>query len=517
MIPVSNAFIAALAQGNRQFVYTLAVELQNGTSLEITNNNIMLGGVSFEDAVSDESGFKALGAAVINCSEIQLWNKDKQFSQYDFKNAQVTLSMGLMLSGSLESFQRGVYIVDKAIVNDNANTITLSTLDFMVLFDTPYTTSLTYPTSVANVLTELCAQCEVEYDGTMPAVFSAITVPNAPDVDTTCRDVLSSLATIVGCYARITRLGKLKLDWFSLVKDGNISKSEISSQTGDNNEIVITGVSIEYTNDDGDTVTIDSTTTEGYFVKVSNNIFINQTNAQSILNYLASKLVGTTFRNGEVTHYSDPRIEAGDVIEVTNRYNDSYNILVTQVRFSAGAYQITKNSSESLSDNINARTNRSYNRVRYTWTVYADDAQGTNINTESGPYIGTAYNKLTSTPDLTDPSIYTWTKRSANILIFKTGFVMSGNNYNFTAYVYNQDGDDVTSNYAPTKFTWFLRTEEGTTNLGTGYTKTVTSASLGYGGTVVCRFQDEILEMYLLTSGGDQLTTRSGDKLVGRI
>lgn len=51
-------------------------------------------------------------------------------------------------------------------------------------------------------------------------------------------------------------------------------------------------------------------------------------------------------------------------------------------------------------------------RTLYTWKVYADDASGTGISTDSTgkAYIGLATNKLSQTPDLTDPTLYTWSK-----------------------------------------------------------------------------------------------------------
>ena len=50
------------------------------------------------------------------------------------------------------------------------------------------------------------------------------------------------------------------------------------------------------------------------------------------------------------------------------------------------------------------------NQTLYTWVAYADDASGSNINLESGDYMGMAANRVDEEPDLTDPTIFTWTK-----------------------------------------------------------------------------------------------------------
>lgn len=49
-------------------------------------------------------------------------------------------------------------------------------------------------------------------------------------------------------------------------------------------------------------------------------------------------------------------------------------------------------------------------REFYTWIAYADDDQGTNISLDptDKAYIGIASNQLTETPDLSDPTVYTW-------------------------------------------------------------------------------------------------------------
>ena len=51
-------------------------------------------------------------------------------------------------------------------------------------------------------------------------------------------------------------------------------------------------------------------------------------------------------------------------------------------------------------------------RTLYTWIAYADDAQGTGIslNPEGKPYLGTAVNQTEGTVDISDPSVFAWSK-----------------------------------------------------------------------------------------------------------
>ena len=51
-------------------------------------------------------------------------------------------------------------------------------------------------------------------------------------------------------------------------------------------------------------------------------------------------------------------------------------------------------------------------RTLYTWIAYADDAQGNGIslNPEGKPYLGTAVNQTEAAVDISDPSVFVWSK-----------------------------------------------------------------------------------------------------------
>lgn len=59
-----------------------------------------------------------------------------------------------------------------------------------------------------------------------------------------------------------------------------------------------------------------------------------------------------------------------------------------------------------------------------------------------------------------------------------------------TAKVY-RSRKDITSQFTASSFVWFRKTEDAMTQIGTGYTITVQNSTMGYGGTIVCRFEDE--------------------------
>ena len=79
----------------------------------------------------------------------------------------------------------------------------------------------------------------------------------------------------------------------------------------------------------------------------------------------------------------------------------------------------------------------------------------------------------------------------AGALTFDTTCTMSGTLATFHAYVY-AGGEDITSNYSAACFTWYKRTATALTQYSTtGTTFTVDTTTLGYGGSIVAKFNSE--------------------------
>lgn len=91
-----------------------------------------------------------------------------------------------------------------------------------------------------------------------------------------------------------------------------------------------------------------------YMIQIEENPLIptaSDTDGQFICDYLATKLIGTTFRTAQLSHASDPTIEAGDVALAFDRKGRAHPILITSTTFSSSAAQSTDCSAESVSDN----------------------------------------------------------------------------------------------------------------------------------------------------------------------
>lgn len=400
---LSSTFRHEMYYNSHDYDHKAVITLADNTVLTLTNTTLWTGGFSTDDAVSDDNSFTALGSTIIGAGKIIINNIDERFSQYDFTNAKVELSLSktYMLNGTstTESIRIGRYTTDECIYN--GGTITLSLLDNMEQFDRPYSSNLTYPVTLLQIVENACLDCGVTLE-TYTFPHSNYRVSTKPDEEAiTYREVLGWVATIAGCFARCNSDGKLELKWFDTNTlanlneglDGGMFDSVNPYASGDNadggsfnpwntgydydegsfssrrnihylnrlysqtigvDDIVITGIHIviEESDENGNLKNKEySFGQNGYIIKIEGNKLINKDNVAEIGTWLATAIVGMRFRNVNVTHIDDPSIEAGDIGIVIDRKQNEYPILITRTSYSAGASQTTVCGAESPSRN----------------------------------------------------------------------------------------------------------------------------------------------------------------------
>lgn len=405
MVHTTKEFKTALLNDKRDWLERATITLEDGQVLNITNEDIWQGGFTIEDAISDDNTFSALGGVVINKATLVLSNIYDKFSEYDFTYATVKMRVGLQLSQETEMLDKGIYVVDNAIYNGSI--ITLECYDYMARFDKPYTEStLQYPATLDTIVRDACTTCKVP-QATFDFPHKTFVVQSRPDDEAvTFRSVLMWAAEIAGCFARISREGKLELAWFSTASSETIeprldggtfddgSPTYTSGDTADGgsfnpwnvgdeydvgtfedqstihrinstysediatDDTVITGVSILVkTKDENnqDALVEFRAGVEGFVIYIDDNDFLTTSNAQQVADWLYEQLGGVRFRKAITQHPSDPSIEAGDMAILTDRKGNEYTMLVTRTVFSAGEAQTTASASESVPRNSAAR------------------------------------------------------------------------------------------------------------------------------------------------------------------
>lgn len=229
MINLTPAFKQKLFNDERDYLEYADITLENNTVLHLTNANFWQNGFSIEDSIGEDNTFSALGAAVVNSCTLVINNIYDDFTEYDFTNAKVVVSVGMELPNPqnpsttyIERAWKGTFMVDEATYNGSL--ITLKCLDDMAQFDRPYSEStLTYPATLGDIVRDACDEClgSSSMLGTQQFPHYDYSIPTRPeDEKTTFREVVSWCATIAGCFARFAYYStannsKLELKWFN--------------------------------------------------------------------------------------------------------------------------------------------------------------------------------------------------------------------------------------------------------------------------------------------------------------
>ena len=398
---VTTAFRRTLTDINRKWLPYVDITLLDGTVLpQFTDATLWTSGLSFEDVVSEDEKFTALGAAIMGAATVVIDNTGEKWNDYDFNDADVTIRLGLEVNGAPEVLRIGQYTVAEA--KYNGATVTLTLQDYMHQFDRAYDTALVYPATLGVILRDACTNCGVLYDNSLLELTNNdYTVAEKPDgSNTTYRDVVAWVAQLAGCFAKFNATGKLEFKWFgddiltaaqqgydggefdpanpyatgdnanggsfnpwnigaeldggALTDNGNCHYiGSLFSETIALDNTVITGVTVsaEREADNGrETVTATSGTT-GYVIGIEGNKLLSADDVQTFATYLGTRVIGLTFRKSRVTHLSDPSIEAGDVALLYDHKSREYPILITRTRFTTGGRQETVCGSETPARN----------------------------------------------------------------------------------------------------------------------------------------------------------------------
>jgi len=210
----------------REFLVGGTITLVDDTIITLSNSNVMGGGLTIEDATSEDGKF-SIGSAIIGQCKITLDNSQDQFSAYDFVGAEVKPQVGIKLSTSNELFQKGVYTIDTAEIV--GSTIVLTCLDNIDRLDTPFSgVTITFPCTTYQLLYTVCTYCGVSL-GTSSFLNNDYSIEKRPTDDKiTCREVVSWIAQIACSYVQCDKDGQLRLDWYdttfldSTIVDGGI-------------------------------------------------------------------------------------------------------------------------------------------------------------------------------------------------------------------------------------------------------------------------------------------------------
>lgn len=438
MVNVSQDIIKSFNEGNQQ---TALIEVTaGGKTFTITDADIIQGGLKIDRYCVTNSKIE-VGSAVASELSLKLRNYDGKFNDISFEGAVLNVKIGIhaantselgkfILGKSVLGFAKGLgnfilgtgrlgdYSVDTEVywvpcglfIVDTPprklSTISISALDYMVLFDREVNASaLSFPIHVDALIQKICSICNV----TLATDVSVLpnhyfSIGGLPDTNQklTYRQLLQWCAQLTGTCAFMDGSGRLVLKWYEQT-GVTITASERYSSDMLENDITITG----FTCDDGKGNTYLSGTAD-YTLDLSDCGFL--TNAyEGVLKELQAARGGFAYRPYSATIKSAPYLFPLDMILYKDKDGVVHDTIVTNVTLAlncntaiSGAGETITSSSytqstsgvtsqQAATDRANlekinqtaTQTNQNKQDLKQFRTEYSSDLEKTNIAIEA--------------------------------------------------------------------------------------------------------------------------------------
>lgn len=372
MVNVSQDIIKSFNEGNKQ---TALIEVTAGSkTFTITDADIIQGGLKIDRYCVTNSKIE-VGSAVASELSLKLRNYDGKFNDVSFEGAVLNVKIGIKLSSVLEGATLGKGILGRMILGSASSdqdvayvpcglfivdtpprklsTISISALDYMVLFDREVNASaLSFPIHVDALIQKICSICNV------PLATDVSVLPNhyfsiggLPDTNQklTYRQLLQWCAQLTGTCAFMDGSGRLVLKWYEQT-GVTITASERYSSDMLENDITITG----FTCDDSKGNTYLSGTAD-YTLDLSDCGFL--TNAyEGVLKELQAARGGFAYRPYSATIKSAPYLFPLDMIRYKNKDGVVHDTIVTNVTLALNCNTAISGAGETVTSSSYAQS-----------------------------------------------------------------------------------------------------------------------------------------------------------------
>jgi len=391
MRSTSAAFDEAVAR-NTRVLLKATLGLADGTVLELTGADFVMGGLNVTQSSSSSGSFD-IGAAIVGTCDATLANYDGKFDPYDFTGATLVPYVGKELDGGrVEWLRMGTFNAEQP--DSYGSTIKLKCRDNLTLMDVPYSkASTSYPATLRTIASDACLACSLTLSS-VDFPHASYVVSTRPDTQNlTCLKVLGYVAQVAGCFVTCDDFGAPRLAWYDTstfenegwsdggsfggeltpYEDGDVADggwfmgggdsldggaltggaghvhlSAITSLTVSTDDVVITGVEVtaadEQTADgtigeDGESATYG---TAGYVLKIADNPLVCYGQAQAVAQQIGPSIVGMRFRPLKASGIASPAWQAGDALVVTDQRSRTFRSWITTMTYKAGGYANVK-------------------------------------------------------------------------------------------------------------------------------------------------------------------------------
>ena len=216
MIHISNAYKKAI-YGRSDWYPSARVTFLDGTVLNLGRSEFLISGNNIVDGAGTQS--LPLGNVVSRKITVKLYNADDRYRVHSFLGAKITLYKSISTDIGDLTIKSGTYTVSDP--ESYGDTVSFSAYDDAYKLDRDYTTHLTYPLSLKDILKDSCRTCGVQMDVTS---FSDdnIMVKEKP-TNTTHRQVIGWITMIAGGNAWMNADNHLQISQYDMSLFDNIA------------------------------------------------------------------------------------------------------------------------------------------------------------------------------------------------------------------------------------------------------------------------------------------------------
>lgn len=454
MVNVSQDIIKSFNEGNQQ---TALIEVTaGGKTFTITEADIIQGGLKIDRYCVTNSKIE-VGSAVASELSLKLRNYDGKFNDVSFEGAVLNVKIGIKLASVLDGATLGKGVLGRMILGSASSdqdvayvpcglfivdtpprklsTISISALDYMVLFDREVNASaLSFPIHVDALIQKICSICNV----TLATDVSVLpnhyfSIGGLPDTNQklTYRQLLQWCAQLTGTCAFMDGSGRLVLKWYEQT-GVTITASERYSSDMLENDITITG----FTCDDGKGNTYLSGTAD-YTLDLSDCGFL--TNAyEGVLKELQAARGGFAYRPYSATIKSAPYLFPLDMIRYKDKDGVVHDTIVTNVTLALNCNTAISGAGETVTSSSYAQSTSGVTSQQ----AATDRANLVKINQAEQNAKEELYSMMTFTPE--NGLVITRSNWEGKVQITGQNVqVVRGNN----KVVINDNGIDITDGY----------------------------------------------------------------------
>ena len=292
--------------------------------------------ISFDEFVdidykinSSDNNELLLGNASAASLNFSIWNGDKSYNAFKFKNSKIFLYRDIERTNKLGEFN-----IDK--VTKDKNTLKLECIDYMASKCDEIFKGIQTPFTIWQLVTQIGLQLDIPIRNTQED-FKHLTQTYSDTNDILgkkCREIIKWIGEISCKYAIFDEDGKLFFNWYDLdtIKK-EIPYSVLKDFARDEDLTYVSGLSCVLDNEEyliGDKNSFDLIiSTDNPFLKP-----LDGANRKKILEDVYSKVHGMQFLSCDIGLSTDNEIKVGDTLKVYDEDGNYYKIIASYINIS---------------------------------------------------------------------------------------------------------------------------------------------------------------------------------------